>query len=204
MALDYEEPQFRISDNSEIFLFQGLHFDVVPSLFDENLNPEEFENPSKFVIEIATRKVMEVSERLKHNGQDYDIIIGADTIVYMEGKIYGKPKNKEDAVNMLKAFSGKSHNVYSGVCVSSKNKTEPISFSEDTKVYFGDIPEEVIRCYVNSGEPLDKAGAYGIQSKGGTLVEKIEGDYFNVVGLPLHRLCKILLELQIDLIAAEK
>lgn len=171
---------------------------MIPSLFDENLDSEAFEDPSKLVVEIAARKASEVSERLRLNGEDFEVIIGADTIVHMDGKIYGKPKNDEEAVSMLKAFSGKSHTVHSGVCLISKNSSTPVKFSECTKVYFGEIPEKVIKSYVDSGEPSDKAGAYGIQSKGGTLVEKIEGDYFNVVGLPLYRLSKILLELYGD------
>lgn len=146
---------------------------------------------------MAIRKACEVSQRLTEGKvPKYDLIIGAHTIIYMEGKIYGKPKNSEEAAAMLKAFIGKAHAVYTGVCVKLNFfLLDPASFSESTKVYFGKITEEVVKSYVDSGEPLEKVGAYDIEAKGGTLIEKIEGDYFNVLGLPLHKLSTHLFQL---------
>lgn len=175
-------------------MLQGLKFQVIPSLYDEtNLNPKNCRSSSDFVIRTAVSKVEEVSFRLKQNLQGYDLLIGADTVVSENSKIYGKPKNKEDALNFLQSLNGKTHEVYTGVCI--KTKKETVQFSEKTLVTFGQLPDIVIKSYVESGEVFGKAGAYGIQGKGGSLIEKIDGDYFNVVGLPLHRLCKTLLQI---------
>lgn len=104
----------------------------------------------------------------------------------LDGKIYGKPKTPEVAFKMLNELKGKSHVVYTGCVLKLAEKS--IKFTESTKVFFGDASEEQIRAYVESGEPLDKAGGYGIQGVGGCFIERIEGDYFTVVGLPLYRL----------------
>ena len=115
-----------------------------------------------------------------------DIVIGADTVVAIDGKILGKPSDKADARNMLRLLSGRKHSVFTGVTVIKGDHCE--SFYCETKVKFFDLSEDTIERYVNTGEPLDKAGAYGIQGFGSLLVEGIEGDYFNVVGLPVSRL----------------
>ena len=174
-------------------MFQGIDFDVIPSNYEENLNPHDFPSPSEFVIATAVNKVEEVNNRLDKLCEKYDILIGVDTIVHMNGKIYGKPKDEEEAYNFLKSFSNNCHSVYSGVCLKTPDKT--LVFSEMTKVYFGDLNDDVIEAYVKSGDPMDKAGGYGIQVKGGSFIEKIDGDYFNVVGLPLYSFCKHLLKL---------
>lgn len=142
------------------------------------------------MVATAENKVDELENRLKRNGESFGIIIGADTIVYHNKKIYGKPKSPQEAVSFLETLSGKTHEVFTGVCVRTPEMCK--SFSEATKVTFGQLPKEVIEAYVSSGEPMDKAGAYGIQGKGATLISGIEGDYFNVVGLPLHKLCATL------------
>lgn len=142
----------------------------------------------------ALGKCLEVSERLKNDEKAPDLIIAGDTIVTLAGKIYGKPKKNEVAFEMLNELIGKSHVVYTGVVL--KYKDEIVKFTESAKVTFGKATEEQIQSYVDTGEPLDKAGGYGIQGVGGCLIEKIEGDYFTVVGLPLYRLsveiCKLL------------
>lgn len=119
-------------------------------------------------------------------------IIGADTIVTLGNKIYGKPKNSKDAFRMLSELNGKSHIVFTGCVLKFKDKV--IKFTEHTTVFFGKLTDEQIQGYVETNEPLDKAGGYGIQGIGGCLIERIEGDYFTVVGLPLFRisseLCK--------------
>lgn len=121
-----------------------------------------------------------------------DIIIGADTVVALDGEILGKPKDKADAKHMLKMLSGQKHSVFTGVTVFFGEKRE-VSFYEETKVCFYDLSDDEIDSYIDTGEPMDKAGAYGIQGYGALLVKKIAGDYFNVVGLPIGKLNRILL-----------
>ena len=120
-------------------------------------------------------------------------VIAADTVVVAEGVILGKPQNAEDAVEMLKQLSGKTHKVLTGIAVSYAG--EMLAEVCETKVVFRDLTDEEIKNYVATGEPLDKAGAYGIQGKGAVLVEKIDGCYNNVVGLPLTRMQLILAKL---------
>ena len=125
---------------------------------------------------------------------DSDIIIGADTVVALDGKILGKPKNDENAREMLKFLSGKAHSVFTGVTLIKGDITR--SFAVETKVKFFDLTDEEIDEYIKTGEPADKAGAYGIQGYGSLLVEKIDGDYFNVVGLPVSKLARELLAIK--------
>lgn len=125
---------------------------------------------------------------------DRDIIIGADTVVALDGKILGKPKNDENAREMLKFLSGKAHSVFTGVTLIKGDITR--SFAVETKVKFFDLTDEEIDEYIKTGEPVDKAGAYGIQGYGSLLVEKIDGDYFNVVGLPVSKLARELLAIK--------
>jgi septum formation protein len=120
-------------------------------------------------------------------------------VVALEGVIYEKPKDENDAVQMLKTLSGKKHNVYSGVCLMIEGRAIDggdvcRTFHEATSVKFAELSDAVIRGYVATGEPMDKAGAYGIQAAGGSLVEGIQGDYFNVMGFPLHKFCKELVD----------
>lgn len=115
-------------------------------------------------------------------------VIGADTVVALDGKILGKPKDEENAREMLKFLSGKTHSVFTGVTLANRNKTK--TFAVTTKVKFFDLTDEEIDDYIKTLEPFDKAGAYGIQGYGSLLVEKIDGDYFNVVGLPVSTLAR--------------
>ena len=117
-----------------------------------------------------------------------ELMITADTIVWLEGRVLGKPKDEADAFNMLKALSGKTHTVLTGVCIISPDKK--ISFYEQTEVEFYTLGENEIMQYIASGEPMDKAGAYGIQEKGALFVKRINGDFYNVVGLPVARLAR--------------
>ena len=119
-----------------------------------------------------------------------DTVIGADTVVAIDGEILGKPKDREDAAEMLRKLSGREHSVFTGVCVIKG--VEKQSFFVETKVKFFELGEDEISAYLDTGEPFDKAGAYGIQGYGSLLVEKIDGDYFNVVGLPVSKLNRIL------------
>lgn len=115
-----------------------------------------------------------------------DIIVSADTIVCLENKVLGKPKSREEAFFMLSTLSGNTHSVFTGVTIIKGEKIK--TFSQETKVRFYNLTDEEIYEYIDSGEVYDKAGSYGIQGKGGLLVEGIDGDYFNVVGLPVARL----------------
>lgn len=121
------------------------------------------------------------------------LVIGCDTVVISEGKILGKPKNKDDAFSMLKVLSGKCHRVVTGCHIAFKDRNT--AFSQTTEVTFYPLSNQEIEKYIESGEPFDKAGAYGIQERGALFVKEISGDYFNVVGLPVARLKRELLPL---------
>lgn len=120
------------------------------------------------------------------------VVIGCDTGVFTEGKMLGKPKDKDDAFCMLSALQGKEHKVITGCCITDGSRLR--EFSVCSSVWFYPLSERDIWDYIDTGEPFDKAGAYGIQGKGSLLVEKIEGDYFNIVGLPVSRLARELKE----------
>nr|XP_020489572.1 probable bifunctional dTTP/UTP pyrophosphatase/methyltransferase protein isoform X2 [Labrus bergylta] len=181
----------------------GLKFEVVPSWFKETLDKSLFKEPHEYAVETAKQKALEVARRmlLKHL-KTPDIVIGADTIVTVDSMILEKPVDKNDAYRMLSSLSGKEHSVYTGVaivlCHDNENDEvdyQLIDFYEETKVKFADLSESMLWEYINSGEPMDKAGGYGIQALGGMLVEYVHGDFLNVVGFPLNHFCK-----QLDLI----
>lgn len=160
-------------------------FIISPSSVDETIVKYKGE-PSEYVMEIARLKAMDVARKYALD----DLVIGCDTIVCLEGQILTKPKDKKDAIEMLRKLSGKFHEVYSGIALIKGEKLA-IDYVM-TKVKFMQLSEEEILRYVASGEPMDKAGAYGIQGNGGIFVEKIEGCYYNVVGLPLNKLYNLL------------
>lgn len=162
--------------------------ELIPSLFEENLDPKDFPSFTEFVEETALRKLLEVSERLASDNPAPDMIISGDTIVTMDGMMFGKPKTPEKAFEMLSKLVGRQHVVYTGVCI--KYGTKITKFTETAEVFFGQASKEQIQAYVDTKEPLDKAGGYGIQGIGGTFVEKIRGDFFTVMGLPLYRLSR--------------
>ncbi len=164
-------------------------FEVIVSGFNED--DVEFDGDVEDYVKILAKgKAQSVASQANKDS----IIIAADTIVVIDGKILGKPKNEDDAYNMLKLLSNKVHRVYSGIAVI--NTANDIMKSEAifTEVKFSDLTHEDIVNYINSKEPLDKAGAYGIQGLGALFVEKINGCYYNVVGLPLNLLNKIIKE----------
>jgi septum formation protein len=123
---------------------------------------------------------------------DGDTVIGADTLVAIDGKILGKPNDENEAIAMLRLLSGREHSVFTGVTILKSDKEK--SFFVETKVKFFELSDKMIYDYIKTGEPFDKAGAYGIQGYGCLLVEKIDGDYFNVVGLPVAKLNRLLLD----------
>lgn len=168
----------------EIMENAGYDFTVRVADADETL-PDNI-SPEKAVIYLARLKGNAVSAE---NGET---VISADTVVVLDGRILGKPKDKTDAVKMLTELSGKTHRVYTGVCVRQGAKEKV--FSVCTEVIFYPLKAEEITEYVDTGEPMDKAGAYGIQGKGALLVKEIHGDYNNVVGLPIAELSRVLEE----------
>uniref|UniRef100_A0A3P8V1I1 Acetylserotonin O-methyltransferase-like n=1 Tax=Cynoglossus semilaevis TaxID=244447 RepID=A0A3P8V1I1_CYNSE len=182
----------------EILRNVGLRFEVVPSWFDETLDKSLFKAPYEYAVETAKHKALEVARRMpfKHL-KTPDIVIGADTVVTVNGMILEKPVDKKDAYRMLSSLSGKEHSVFTGVaivlCYEKDNDEvdyQLFHFYEETKVKFADLSEEMLWEYINSGEPMDKAGGYGIQALGGMLVEYVHGDFLNVVGFPLNHFCK--------------
>jgi septum formation protein len=167
----------------------GLRFQVAVSRAVEVL-PSGAAPPEKIVMDLATAKVREVASKWPKG-----LIIGADTLVFLENTCLGKPQSAAEAVTMLTRLSGKTHQVFTGLCVLEQVANRLINDFAMTEVVFRPLDQSEIEAYVRTGEPFDKAGAYGIQGRGALLVEKINGCYFNVVGLPLGKLGVILREL---------
>lgn len=161
----------------------GLTFTVCPARGEENA-PTGI-GPAKTAEALSLAKAQEVRQLYPDS-----LIIAADTVVWADGRILGKPKTPAEAAKMLTALSRTAHEVYTGVTVIYGGKT--LCRSECTKVYFRELEESEIDAYVKSGEPMDKAGAYGIQGRAALMVRRIEGDYFNVMGLPLCSLGQML------------
>lgn len=239
----------------EILKMIGLKFEVQTSTFEENLDKSSFSHPCEYVKENAKQKAIEVWNRLSKSpsqssqNSEPDLVIGADTVVTLYDEIMEKPKDEEDAYDMLKKLSGLKHTVFTGVALVTRTKhpqvqkhtSQPSSlespqqqqqpaqqdtstpsgahslqnvpssplangrgylvttFHESTDVTMAELSDDIIKGYIATGEPFDKAGAYAIQANGATLVEQIKGDYYNVVGMPLHRLCRELYILHCDL-----
>ena len=164
-------------------------FDIIVSEADEDSVPKTLA-PDLYVEELAMLKAAASAKTI--DKKNNCIVIGADTVVTLDGEILGKPADKTDAFNMLKRLSGRKHEVYTGYCVMRLNDCASVSRAEKTEVYFKEITDEEISEYIETGEPIDKAGAYGIQGLGGKFINKINGDYNNVVGLPVSALCDVL------------
>ena len=160
------------------------NFRIIPAKGEEIL-PEKI-SPEDAVLSLSEQKADEVYR--ENRGE---VIIAADTIVAIDGKILGKPADEKDAFAMLKTLSGRVHEVFTGVCVVFANGRKE-RFFEETKVEFYELSDGEIADYIKTGEPMDKAGAYGIQGKGALLVKRIDGDYYNVMGLPVARLLRVL------------
>lgn len=166
----------------------GIEFSVMTSDTDENI---EMTQPENYVCKLATTKALAVRDNILSKSDASDkVIIGADTIVFMDGSILTKPTDEEDAKKMLAKLSGKKHQVYTGVAVVSDDNIQ--TFAEMTEVLVSQMTAHEIEEYVASGEPMDKAGAYGIQGMFARYVEGIKGDYNNVVGLPVAHLYHVL------------
>ncbi len=164
----------------ELLTMAGFEFVVKSKNVEEN-HPDGMKQQD-IPVHLAQKKAKALLPEITAN----DVIIGADTIVLLNGKIYEKPMDREDAINMLTALSGQIHEVITGVCIVSKQKE--ILFSETTKVYFNELKREEIEFYVDNYKPFDKAGSYACQEWiGAVAIKRFEGDYFNVVGLPINR-----------------
>lgn len=173
----------------EILEGLGLKFQIITADTDESCNKSD---PYEYTSELALRKGVAVFEKIKNEISDDTIIIASDTVVSAGGEILGKPTDKTDAERMINLLSGKKHNVISGIALVSKNIR--VSDSEGTGVIFDEVNEGDLAIYVNTPEPYDKAGAYAIQGFASMWINGIEGDYFNVVGLPVKKLHDMLLK----------
>ncbi|RYX81339.1 septum formation protein Maf [bacterium] len=175
---------------SQLLRDLGLSFTLAPTQAEEPAPvPGDGAQPHLYVERLARLK----AEACPESG----LIIAADTVVVFEDEILNKPRNPEDAFAMLSRLRGNTHRVLTGVCLRQGDQFH--LEHEETRVTFGNVSDEWIRAYVETGEPLDKAGAYGAQGRGALLVARIEGDYFNVVGLPIFRLSKMLAAQGLDI-----
>jgi septum formation protein len=173
----------------------GIDFEVMVSDADETAEGEPYEQ----VAALARRK----AEAIRPLVEGGAIIVAADTLVYAEsrngaGRILGKPKDADDAFDMLQALQGRKHTVYTGIAMLRTDSGELNVFVDAAYVYFRPLTDREIRAYIATGEPFDKAGAYGIQGKGALLAERIEGDFYTVMGLPISKLCVQLEEMGVN------
>lgn len=177
----------------EILEAIGLPHRVVISKVEERV--PVMTEPAEVAQNLARQKALAVAQDL-----DNGVVIGADTIVVLKGQVLGKPANRQEAVEMLQALSGTIHHVITGIAVLDVETRKMVLTHELTEVAFKDIELADIEAYVDTGEPEDKAGAYGIQGLGGLFVKGIKGCYFNVVGLPMPLLAEVLKQFDIDVL----
>jgi septum formation protein len=164
----------------------GIDFEVIPSDFDETVVP--LDQPDRYTTKLALAKADDIATRYPHRW-----VIGADTIVSINGTILGKPRNKASANSMLRQLSGQTHQVYTGYCICHRNQNSLHSDVATTDVTFKTLSKDEIDWYIHTGEPFDKAGAYAIQGLGTFLVRRINGSYTNVVGLPVCEVIEYLI-----------
>ena len=192
--------QFVLASSSprraEILKGLKIDFDVIASNVEEKFTKNI---PCEIVNDLALSKAKDVSSKVGRK----KIIIAADTIVYRDGVILGKPASRDDAYNMLKMLSGSSHKVMTGLCIIDNRYDKIYQEHEETTVYFKELSDIEIWNYIDTGEPMDKAGSYGIQGFGGLFVEKIDGCYFNVVGLPIHKFYLMMGKIGVNLLVRE-
>ena len=175
----------------ELLSMLGLNFTVQTADIDETMDPSQ--TPAHEVAAVSARKAAKIAQQ-----HPDDIVVAADTIVVIDGKILGKPKDEEDAARMLRLLSGRTHTVYTGLSVSrgGARQTEVVA----TEVTFRNLTDAEIRAYIKTGEPMDKAGSYGIQGYGSMFVSRLNGDYFCVMGLPVCTLAGMLRELGVQVL----
>ncbi|MBE6727302.1 MAG: septum formation protein Maf [Ruminococcaceae bacterium] len=179
----------------EILQNLGVKFDVVISETDES---SDINDPCELVEELAFRKAMAVFADINNKRVQADIlVIGCDTVVCCDGKILGKPKDKADAFRMIKMLQGRAHEVISGVALIYNNQV--LVRHEVTKVFFDALTDSRIESYISTDEPYDKAGGYAVQGIASRFIGRLEGCYFNVVGLPVNLLCRMADKLNLDM-----
>jgi len=181
----------------ELLTQVGFEFDIITSDCEEITTKTK---PSEVVEELSYLKAADVADKLDKQSEQL-LIIGSDTVVALDDIIMGKPKNEEDAFRMLKALQGREHSVITGVTMiftEPGREDKTIVFSKETKVWFYSMNDDEIRAYIDTKEPMDKAGAYAIQGLCAAYIERIEGDYNTVVGLPVADICKVLREYKED------
>ncbi|NTU41721.1 MAG: septum formation inhibitor Maf [Nitrospirales bacterium] len=177
---------------SELMRMTVIPFVVATSDYGEE------EIPGLAPADLAVRHALEKASDVARQWQE-GVVIGADTIVVLDNVVYGKPTTPDDACRMLRSLSGRAHEVITGLAVLGIPEGAVVTEPVRTAVFFRELAEEEIEWYIRTGEPFDKAGAYGIQGLGSLLIDRIEGDYFNVVGLPLSRTVRILRDFGITL-----
>lgn len=173
----------------ELLAGMGLDFETEVSDADESAIARDVP-PAIYVQELALLKAASAAKKVIAEGDA--LVISADTVVVSDGDILGKPKDKDDAERMLRELSGRTHSVYTGICALRLRDAYTVCKAVKTDVSFKALSDEKISRYVSTGEPMDKAGAYGIQGMGAMLIDRVNGDYFNVVGLPIASLADIL------------
>lgn len=170
----------------EILETLGLNFEIIVADADES---SDIQNPDELVMTLAARKGRAVLQKIGDGAND-SLIIACDTLVYASGEFLGKPRDRSDAERMIRKLSGKAHSVVSGIYLYYNGRE--VGAAASTKVIFDELTDSDIEAYLNTSEPYDKAGAYAIQGRASAYISGIEGDYFNVVGLPVNLLCKTL------------
>lgn len=168
---------------AQLLAMLDLRFEIEPADIDERYTPGE--EPAAHAERLAREKAMAIAREQRDS-----LVIGSDTVVVLDEEVLGKPRNAAEAVRMLLRLQGREHTVATGIAVA--HRSEVRSDVEEVRVRFRAFDAERARAYVSTGEPMDKAGAYGIQGYGAALIERIEGDYFAVMGLPIARLLKML------------
>ncbi|HJC91333.1 MAG TPA: septum formation protein Maf [Candidatus Mediterraneibacter excrementigallinarum] len=183
----------------------GAEFEIRVSEKEEIYHSEK---PEEIVCELALMKAENVASELSEAERAGDVVLGADTVVVLDGKILGKPSDEEEAARMLSALQGRSHEVYTGVAVLEYAESgegavpggwkleKKENYAVETRVYVNPMTEQEILEYIVTGDPMDKAGAYGIQGRFAAYIDRIEGDYYNVVGLPVSRVYRTLKEMK--------
>ncbi len=175
----------------------GLEFEIIPTNYEEDMTMDL--GPAELAKTLSYGKAKEVADRLKRG-----IIIGVDTFIVFDGKKLGKPKSENEAFEMLRSFSGKSQEVYSGVALIDYETGNEIQDFEVTKVKFREMDDQEIKNYIKTGEPMDKAGAYGIQGLSSIFIEKVDGCYANVVGFPIYNIYKNLKKIGVNIFEYEQ
>jgi len=199
----------------ELLELLGIEHEVIPCKEDEKqllvvekTEPKKHKGASKtveqLVLEVAYQKASCVARNLSSDSKKNSLIIGADTIVVLENEIIGKPKTKKEAINMLQKLLGKTHEVYTGICILDLQTDKILSAVEKTHVSMIEWPIEKIRAYIESENILDKAGGYAIQGIGAAMIDRIEGCFYNVMGLPLSRLVSMLETLDYNYLFSER